>query len=230
MTRRIAALAIAAGGVLYSAWFLQWLIPTDLSAVSSYISELSATDQPHHWIFRSLDLASGILIIVGSIAALLSTPRTRWVMAGWGSLLLFGASTIADSQSPMSCAETASVRCARLAELDEVGWADNLHTFTSVGEDLFFGLAMLSLMIVAWRAGVPLVLRRVAMTASAGIVVAWAWTLAAEFEFLLIDDQLGIAQRLEVTLIGVWLVLVSVELLRRPDRARPPEDVASRVR
>jgi hypothetical protein len=227
VTRRIAAVAIAAGGVLYAGWFLQWLVRTDLSAMSSYISELSAADQPNHWVFRSTDLASGILIIVGSIAALLSTPRTRWAVAGWVSLILFGASTIAESQTPMSCAETASTRCARLADVGELQWTDGLHVVTSAGEDFFFGVAMLSLMIVAWHAGVPMMLRRIATTVAVAIVIAWAWTLAAaaEFELLHSNDLLGFAQRIEVTLIAIWLVLLSIELLRvRTPRSVPHVD------
>lgn len=218
MTRRVAAAAIAAGGILYAAWFLQWIVPTDLSAVTSYISELSAADQPHHWVFRATDLTAGILLLIGSVAALRSTIRSRWAVAGWISLALFGVSTISDSQSPMRCAETASARCARLGRLDELGLRDNLHTFTSAGEDLFFGITMICLMVVAWRIGVPSRLRQVATTVAVLIVISWAWTSAATARFELgdVDKVLGLAQRTEVTLIGIWLVLVSFALLRVP--------------
>jgi hypothetical protein len=221
MMRRAAAILIASGGVLYAAWFLQWAVPTDLSATSSYISELSATDQPHHWLFRTTDLLAGLSLVLGSVAAMSSTPRSRWMLTGWASLLLFGVSTIADSLTPLSCAPTASESCRRLTEHAKPGGTVSLHLFTSVAEDLFFGVAMLSLMIVAWRIGVPVVLRRVATGVMGAIIVSWAWTLAAaaEFEFLHIDDQLGVAQRTEVALTGAWLVLVSIELLRvRADR------------
>lgn len=227
--RRVAAVTIAGGGALYAAWFLQWIVPTDLSAVSSYISELSAADQPHHWVFRSSDLIAGIMLIVGSIAALISTQRNRWAVAGWVSLLLFGASTISDSQSPMRCAETASAGCARLGALDELGFRDNLHTFTSAGEDLFFLLTMVCLMVVAWRIGAPSKLRHLATTIAILIVISWVWTTAsaAKFELRHINDVLGIAQRTEVTLMGVWLVLVSIALLRaRADQTLPvPETI-----
>jgi len=224
MMLRVAAILIASGGVLYAAWFLQWIVTTDLSATSSFISELSATDQPHHWLFRTTDLLAGVSLVLGSVAAMSSTPRSRWMLTGWASLLLFGVSTIADSLTPLSCAATASESCKRLAEHGEPGGAINLHLFASASEDLFFGMAMLSLMVVAWRSGVPVVLRRVAMAVAVAIVVSWAWTLAAaaEFEFLHIDEQLGIAQRVEVTLTGVWIVLVSIELLRvRAGRPSP---------
>lgn len=223
MIRRVAAVAIAAGGILYAAWFLQWIVPTNLDAVTSYISELSASDQPHHLVFRSADLVAGILLIVGSIAALATTTRSRWAIAGWVSLTFFGMSTISDSQSPMRCAETANATCARLGRLDELGFRDDLHTFTSAGEDLFFGLTMVCLMVVAWRIGAPSRLRHVATIVAGLIVIAWAWTTAsaARFEIDHINDVLGLAQRTEVTLIGLWLVLVSVALLR-PEADRPP--------
>ncbi|MEO6472904.1 MAG: DUF998 domain-containing protein [Aeromicrobium sp.] len=233
--RKVGAIAIAAGGILYASWFVQWVVPTNLSAMSSYISELSASNQPHHLVFRATDLAAGMLLIVGSTAALLSTIRSRWAVTGWVSLLLFGASTIADSQSPLPCAATADPHCDHLSDLGQLGWADSLHTFTSAGEDLFFGLTMLSLMIVAWRIGVPIGLRRAATAIAIGIVLAWAWTLgaAAEFELhlingeLRINDQLGVAQRTEVSLIGVWLVLVAIGLLRsRPgQRLTVPDSI-----
>lgn len=224
MTRGAAAFAIAAGGVLYAAWFLQWIVPTDLSPVSSYISELSAADQPHHWFFRATDLVAGILLITGSITALASTPRTRWAVAGWVSLLLFGASSISDSQSPMRCAETASAACARLGDLDQLGLRDNLHTFTSAGEDLFFGLTMLCLLIVAWRIGAPSRLRHMATVVAVLIVIAWGWTSvsAARFELGHTNHVLGLAQRTEVTLMGAWLVLVSLAVLRTGVRRPVP--------
>lgn len=224
MTRRVAAVSIAAGGVLYASWFLQWIVPTDLNAMTSYISELSAVDQPNHWIFRATDFTAGILLIVGSITALASTVRTRWAVAGWVSLALFGLASISDSQSPMRCAETASARCAELGRLDQLGLRDNLHSFTSAGEDLFFGLTMVCLMVVAWRIGAPSRLRHIATVVAALIVIAWAWTTveAAHFELRDVDDVLGLAQRTEVTLIGVWLVLVSFALLRiRSERPTP---------
>lgn len=224
MTRRIAALAIAIGGVLYASWFIQWIVPTKLNPISSYISELSASDQPYPLIFRSVDFTAGVLLIVGSIAALTSGARSRWAVCGWVSLLLFGASTISDSQSPMKCAETASAQCARLGALDQLGVQDTLHSFTSAGEDLFFGLTMLCLMVVAWRVGAPSRLRHVATAVAMLIVGAWAWTTVSEARFELdhVDVVLGLAQRTEVTLIGVWLVLVSLALLRRQSPSELP--------
>lgn len=231
MTRKIAALTIAAGGILYAAWFLQWIVPTDLSAASSYISELSADDQPSRWVFRACDLASGSLLVVGSIAALRSTVRTRWALAGWISLALFGLSTISDSQTPLPCAATSEPHCERLSDLGQLGIADSLHTVTSAGQDFFFGLTMVCLMVVAFRIDMPNVLRRLASGVAIAVVAAWAWTLtaAAEFELSFINDHLGVAQRTEVTLMGTWLVLVSVALLRvRRPATRPPPPPAPR--
>lgn len=216
MTRRIAAISIAAGGILYAAWFMQWIVPTQLSAATSYISELSADNQPNRWVFRATDLAAGILLVIGSIAALRSTIRTRWAVLGWASLLLFGISTISDSQSPLPCAATAEAACERLSDRGELGFADTLHAFTTAGEDFFFATTMLCLLVVAWQIGAPIVLRRVALIVAVLIVMAWAGTVAVFFEFELfgVNDHLGVPQRIEVTLMGVWLVVVSVAILR----------------
>lgn len=222
MTRRIAAISIAVGGILYAAWFIQWIVPTHLNAATSYISELSADNQPNRWVFRGTDLAAGILLVIGSIAALRSTIRQLsltergWAVLGWASLLLFGISTISDSQSPLPCAATAEAACERLSDRGELGFADTLHVFTTAGEDFFFATTMLCLLVVAWQIGAPVVLRRVALIVAILIVMAWAGTVAVFFEFELfsVNDHLGVPQRIEVTLMGVWLVVVSIAILR----------------
>ena len=151
-------------------------------------------------------------------AALRSTIRTRWAIFGWVSLLLFGISTISDSQSPLPCAATAEAACHRLSERGQLGFADTLHAFTTAGEDIFFATTMLCLLVVAWQIGAPVVLRRIALMVALLIVLAWAGTVAAayEFELLATNDHLGVPQRIEVTLMGVWLVLVSIALLEAP--------------
>lgn len=57
---------LVAAAVLYSGWLLELVLPTGLSIVDSYVSELLADDQPYRWLFRLTDALAACCLLVAA--------------------------------------------------------------------------------------------------------------------------------------------------------------------
>jgi hypothetical protein len=111
---------LIAAAVLYSAWLLEFLLPTGLSSTDSYVSELLADDQPYRWLFRTTDaLAAGCLLLAAR------TLRGRVAVV----IVLFALATLADTALSLDCAASVDALC-RQRETTSAG--HRLHSVTSV--------------------------------------------------------------------------------------------------
>ncbi|MFJ5595084.1 DUF998 domain-containing protein [Streptomyces noursei] len=224
-TTGAAAVALLLGALAYTAWVLELVIATGLDPVRAYVSELAAADQPLGGLFRATDLVAGLLVLVGALAALATTERRPWTVAGFGALALFGAATALDSRLPLSCAPTSDPVCAAR---ETAGLVPATHTAHAVSSTLAMvgALAALVLLTVAarrydqWpalaRLGPPLVLAELAAT---------VWTLAEVAVLTAGRDTwaLGVGQRLQVLLVALYLAVLAGCLARRPARTGTPE-------
>ncbi|MER6998303.1 DUF998 domain-containing protein [Streptomyces sp. NPDC000410] len=218
--RPVAAL-LALGAVAYSAWVLEVVLVTGLDPVRTYVSELSAADQPFGGLFRGTDLAAGLLVLAGALLGLVTTARRPWALIGWGGLAFFGAATAADSLLPLSCAPTADPQCAAR---ESGGLVPATHTAHAVSSTLamtgaLVGLVALTVAARRYRWWPPL--------ARAGPVLvglelaATGWTLAAvaAFEAGGGNWALGAGQRLQVLLVAGWLATLAYAVARQsPER------------
>ncbi|QEV17779.1 DUF998 domain-containing protein [Streptomyces alboniger] len=211
---RAASLAVllSLGALLYTTWTLEAFLPTGLSPLQVYVSELAAKDQPYGTFFRTADLLAGLFVLAGAVGALAWLPRRRWAVAGWAGLALFGAATAADSRLALSCAPTADAGCAAREAAGDLPWTHSAHTFTS---GLAVGGALLGMVLltVAARRGTA-AWPALARTGPALVVLelaATAWTLAsvAAFEAGRGTWALGVGQRLQVLFIAVWAVILA---------------------
>jgi hypothetical protein len=222
-----ALLALAA--LAYSAWALEAVLDTGLPPAHTYVSELAATDQPYGALFRTTDLAAGLLVCAAVLAAPRTGPRgSPGARAGRAGLLLFGAATAIDSRLPLGCAPTTDPACAAREAAGLVPPAHTAHTVSST-------LALCGILVA--MAALIRTARRYAPTsppARAGLVLlvlelaATAWTLAAiaasEAGHAAGDAGwgLGAAQRLQVGVVAIWLAASAVALLRAPAPAPAP--------
>lgn len=115
--RTKALLLCAALVVLYNDWLLEPVFNARISARYSLISELSARTQPYHWVFQTLDILTGLAIM-------LLLPRLwqflRQLKLPYAPLLFFavvsiGTDNIVDALLPISCAPTIDAQCNLLA-------------------------------------------------------------------------------------------------------------------
>ncbi|ATL27263.1 DUF998 domain-containing protein [Streptomyces formicae] len=212
---RSVALLLLLGALAYSTWLLEVFLPTGLSPLSSYVSELAAEDQPYGTFFRTADLLGGLFVLLGAAAALIRLPHRGLTTAGWAGLVLFGAATVADSRLPLSCAPAADAACVARERAGDVPWTHAAHAFSSSIAIVGALVGMVLLTVVARRRADALpLLARTGPAVVAVELAATVWTLAsvAAFDAGHGTWGLGVAQRLQLLSIAVWIALLACSL------------------
>lgn len=215
MSRRLAVLLLLIGGLLYADWIVEFFVPIAISPVTSFISELSALNEPYHTVFRALDVAGGLLVMVGAGCAFLATPRTRPLVVGWAALGMFGLSNVLDAMTPLTCTITVRASCSAQSPKDPWQWVGDPHVYASSGEEVFFAIAFVAIAVAMHRTGALHPDMRFAMVLGALTVLVSivSGLLDGEQTFLGHDDLLGLVQRAEVLLMACWIALVPGRLV-----------------
>ncbi|MET9328733.1 DUF998 domain-containing protein [Tsukamurella sp. NPDC003166] len=219
---RRARLILIGGAVLYSAWLIAPVLGSELSPLTSFVSEVGASGQPSAKLFRATDLLAGTAVVVAAALAWRAARPAPWAARGaLLGLLVLGAATMCDALMPLSCTPTADAACAARELAGQV-------PFTHLGHAVSSGIAGFGGVVAVlgwarWRgtegAGgrSPLLRRfdgaRLALGAGAAFLLATGWTLLAMLAPAL---YLGLAQRAQILALTLWLVLVAL-----PPRARP---------
>jgi hypothetical protein len=213
--RRLAILLLLIGGLLYADWVVEFFLPVALSPVTSFISELSALDEPYHAVFRTLDVAGGLIVMAGAVCAFAASPKSRALVAGWSALALFGLSNVLDAMTPLSCTITVREACTDQIPQDPWNWVGDPHVYASTGEEVFFAIAFVAIALAMRGSGASRFDRHFALGLGALTVLASALSglLDVELTFLGHNDLLGLVQRAEVLLIACWIALVPGRLV-----------------
>jgi hypothetical membrane protein len=205
--RWVIAAAVAVAGVCYSSWVLEFVLPIRLNPVRSFLSELDADGHSYAWVFTAGDTVTGVLALLAGIGGLYAFSRRRLSTIGWVALAWFGGSTIADAQWPL-----------RSCHPDPCPPSDDglfpqlhqIHALTSTLAVTSIFLAMVAFSAAAFRYRRWPVLRHsglwILMLGSA----VTAWMLVADN--LPGNYALGVAQRIQVGTMSLWLVALGVQI------------------
>ncbi len=207
-------LPAAVAGVAYASWVLQFAVNPGLDPVNGYVSELSASDQPFHYLFAAGDLITGLLTIL-LVTLVLRAVRTRgFALAGWLALVLFGLFSIADSLFAMDCAPNSDTTCALRERAGKVSFAHQFHSVTSVCVVTAGIVSLIALTIAARRSG------------HWPVIARWSWLLlvletaaaVATLPLMYFGVMLGVIERVQVAMISLWLFVIAGQLYadRRP--------------
>ena len=230
-------LLAALAGFTYASWVLQFAVNPGLDPVNGYVSELSASDQPYHYLFAAGDLASGLLVIA-MVAVVIRSLRPRGhALAGWLALVMFGAFSIADSAFAMDCAPNSDTTCALRERAGKVSFAHQFHSVTSTCV-VMAGIISLIALTIASRRGHgrnPLGERSPGRHGPGGlpVIARWSWpllvvetvTAAATLPLMYLGMFLGVMERIQVAMISIWLFVIAAQLYagrRRPRRRGEP--------
>lgn len=205
----------AIAGIVYSSWVLQFLINPRLDAVNGYVSELSATDQPYHGFFSGCDFLAGALSITVGVVVLRRLRPRGWALVGWLALVLFGIFSIGDSLFAMDCAPNSDPTCALRERAETVSFAHEFHSVTSTLVVTSGIVSLIALTIAARRYGRWPVLARWSWP----VMVAETSTALATLPLMYFGLVLGVMERIQVTVISVWLFVIAVELYTGRRRA-----------
>ncbi|GAB3987406.1 hypothetical protein GCM10029978_106090 [Actinoallomurus acanthiterrae] len=214
----------AVAGVVYSSWILQFLLNPHLDAVNGYVSELSATDQPYRGLFSGCDFLAGTLSITVAAVVLRRLRPRGWALAGWLALLLFGIFSIGDSLFAMDCAPNSDPTCALRERAEKVSFAHEFHSVTSTLVVTSGIVSLIALTIAARRYGRWPVLARWSWP----VMVVETTTALATLPLMYFGLTLGVMERIQVTVISVWLFVIAVELYTGRRRARAPGRIVTR--
>jgi hypothetical protein len=212
------ALLAAVAAVTYASFLLESFVSPDLDDVDGYVSELSAADQPFHWIYSSGDLITGALVIIVATIALRTLRRRPWATIGWTFLLLFGVCAIGDATFPLDCAPSLDTGCALRERAGKVSFSHEFHALTSSAVITCAIVALLALTIAARRYQWWPPLAR------------WGWPLAAAemvsalttLVLMITGTWLGIAQRVQILILCLSLLLIAWALYADRRAAGPP--------
>ncbi|GLW63829.1 hypothetical protein Arub01_20730 [Actinomadura rubrobrunea] len=228
----VPAFAVALAGlaaVAYSTFLLEHLLSPDIDVVNSYVSELSAVDQPYHAVYSGGDFVTGVLTIAVALVALRGTPRAgpglRWAVTGWILLALFGLCAVGDAVFPLDCAPSLESGCALRERSGNVSFSHEFHAVTSSLVIAFGVAALAALAVAARRHGRWPALARWGLPLAAVETALALATMAAMVE----GRWLGIIQRGQIAVLVLGLLTVTWALVqeRRAARRRavppPPE-------
>lgn len=217
-------LLAALAGVTYASWVLQLPLNPGLDPVNGYVSELSASDQPFHYLFAAGDFVSGLLTII-VVTAVLGAVRPRGcTLAGWLALVVFGVFSIADSLFAMDCAPNSDTTCALRERAGRVSFAHQFHSVTSVCVVTAGIISLIALTIAARRGH------------RWPVIARWSWLLlvvetaaaVATLPLMYFGVLLGVIERVQVAMISIWLFVIAAQLhadRRRPSPISPPRPV-----
>jgi hypothetical protein len=209
---RSLALILVAGGLLYSLWVLEaWLNPA-LNASQSFVSELSARDQPFSGVFAGADLLSAVLLCTAGVVALCLRWRGRWTSLGWSLQVVFGGISIADALARLDCAPSASTTCAIRERAGLLSMSHEAHSVTSTLAVIVLPVSMLALILAARRFG------RWWPLPGVGPVLLLVQLVSSVFTLILAvgGSDLGISERVQVGCVSTWYVLLGTALWSRP--------------
>ncbi|MBA3529298.1 MAG: DUF998 domain-containing protein [Propionibacteriaceae bacterium] len=209
----LASLAVL---VTYNTWLLAIPLNAHRQIFNGYLSELSASDQPHHLFFRAGDLVTSLIVGALGVRALFVWPRRhqarpRWWILAAAALMLFACSTVIDSFLPMDCSPTLSASCKLAEETGRLSMVHYAHTFTSVGAQIG---------VVASMVGVFVAMRR---TRAGGLLwqrlmlAIWVGEVGLLSVLLVMVAAgvpgIGYVQAVTVALASVWFAAVGVALV-----------------
>jgi hypothetical protein len=205
----------------YNTWAL-WEVNGHARIFDGYLSEFSASDQPHSFFFRGGDLMTAVIVLLLVLRArhLVHARGVsgRWEVLAWLGLLLFGVSTFLDAFFSMDCSPTLSEACRVAEETGRLSLIHYAHTWTSVGAQTGIVTSMvaayLALRLAGPRPGRGHGARRLvlvlALVEVVALVVMMAMLAAAA-------PGLGYPQAVMVLVASLWFAAVGFDLVGRPE-------------
>lgn len=204
--RRLIIYVATAAALTFNNWLLGIFINHRLFMAGGSVSEFSATTQPYHWLFRSLDIASGVLLVILAFLIFRSLPRRRyfrWLSLG---LAVLGLANCLDAALPLPCSGTLSKSCNAPVRINlhRVSLPDHVFSSTLIG--ICYILVPLAVFLYARRRADSYT--KLVSLAALSVAILFFVLLVAEsfFENSLTDHLSGYSEELQMLVLG-WLII-----------------------
>jgi len=191
----------------FNNWLLGPWLNQYLFSHNGSVSELSALTQPHHNVFRLLDVLSGVLFVV--LARLLSklpASTSRWRQTMLYGLIILGLANILDAGLPLKCSETLDRGCTIPVSLSPSHLQLPSHAYSSVTIAVCYFVLPLAGFFFAFARK----FRFLGILSTLAILVALFSFISAVTGYLsqhsLSVRTSGAGQEIQMLVIGAWLV------------------------
>lgn len=191
-------------GLLLNNWILGIFLNWHLFFAGGSVSEFSASTQPHHWLFRSLDIAAGSLIALSS-AGLLTLSKERKLLRFMAIVgIILGLANCLDALLPLPCSGTLDAVCDSPVKV-------NFHRLSLPDHVLSSGFIALGFLCLP-IAGIYYVRHdnvdnfKLISRAATGLMIIFLIILAlgSLIEDSVMDHLVGYSQELQMLAFGVW--------------------------
>lgn len=203
------AILIAVAGLGYSSWVLEFILPIQSNPTNTFLSQLAEKGAPFRWVFTTGDTVSGSLLVVAGLGGVLLFSRRLYSTIGWVALACFGAATIADAQWPIVPDDPAAPK--RYVDTGLFPQLHQIHALTSTLAVFSIYIAMIAFTVAAFKYRRWPILRHTGLWILIVGSVVTAWMLIADN--LPGNYGLGIAQRIQVGAMSLWLVALAVQIV-----------------
>ncbi len=171
------------------------------------VSELSIAGQPHAWIFRALDILSGILFILLAIllAKRMADSRSRNFLVVTTAIL--GGASIFDGALPLRCSETLNSSCTIPVSFSWSHVIVPTHGYSSIIIAVSYFLLPLAGLIYAHRQSKAQFFKIVSFIAVVEALFSFSIAVAgyvAHHGYSL--KALGPSQEFQMALLGIWFI------------------------
>lgn len=212
--RFTAAALLVAAATAYSAWILEFALPTGLSPVRSFVSEHYPIFQPYQAFFRGTDVVSGSVYVAAAGCLLRLTRRGLPGTALCGGIAAFGLATIADALFVPDCIATIDSACERRELSGQVSWHHLLHLGSSALAQVVIVVVVVALERLAVKCGGPVAVWTVRFTAAMWVIGGLGCLATYRFGWV------GVAQRVQLLTVTAGTVAGAAWLLLPGLRAR----------
>ncbi|MEV6551899.1 DUF998 domain-containing protein [Streptomyces sp. NPDC051597] len=185
----------------YNGWLLEFLVPTGLDPANSYVSEAFAADQPYRILFSGIELSCDALLVSAALFMYREDAR-RLPRAGWVAIGAFGGFSVLDVMVPIRCAPSLGGGCEPVNP-----W----HTATS-GLVHFALFASMALFVADTRRQHGAGHSPIRRWGPWLLFISMAAALATVGPLLGHPGGQGVAQRLHLVCVGLWLLLLAAGL------------------
>ena len=215
---RAVLITLALAVLTFNNWLLAAVFNRPLLLKGGSVSEFGVPGQPYSWLFRSLDIVSGILFIMAGVLMVkiiaVKVARNRLLIIG---TIILGASNTIDALLPLRCSEALDPSCSVPVHLSLSHFVIPSHGYSSV----IIALCYLILPLSGLFYGLQSRIRTLVVLSMATLAAALMSFVAALSQYIT-GSQLslhtwGVPQKLQMVLFGAWfifwyLALVSHEL------------------
>lgn len=200
----------------FNNWALGPWLNSRLFSANGSVSEFSGLDQPHHTIFRTLDVLSGLLFML--LAILLSQyvdQRSRWRHALLWSLAILGFANVMDATFTLHCSETLDPHCTIPVSLSPGHFELPDHAYSSV----VIAVCYLVMPLAGYVYGRANKMKLLTGFSILAVLVAFA-TLVSACEGYFTNGSFsvrtsGTLQELQMIIVGLWVVALAYDIYKR---------------